>query len=238
MIGRGLQGTVPLPAGERLVPRGEARPTGQAPSAPGCGHGFTRGRKTEGLRNRREMVGKGPGSWRTDTMRVGGGPQGSNLFHQAGRLTPSRKVENNIAKNISQKIWDLDSLNLNQVISNRDLNPRVRPKGRAAASPPPCGVMDRDSAGETPSALYPPQEAGITLNQFNDIRKFLGPATNSEAHIRIKLYRTRGLNPPFRPKVRAAASPPLWSNGPLLHGGNPIGFVPASRGGVYIKSMG
>jgi len=27
------------------------------------------------------------------------------------------------------------------------------------------------------------------------------------------------------------------SNGPLLHGGNPIGFVPASRGGVYIESM-
>ncbi len=43
---------------------------------------------------------------------------------------------------------------------------------------------------------------------------------------------------------------PLWSNGPRLHGGNPIGpstllrmvslsnhFVPASRGGVYIESM-
>jgi hypothetical protein len=29
---------------------------------------------------------------------------------------------------------------------------------------------------------------------------------------------------------------PLWSNGPRLHGGNPIGFVPASRVGVYIKS--
>ncbi len=25
---------------------------------------------------------------------------------------------------------------------------------------------------------------------------------------------------------------PLWSNGFRLHGGNPIGFVPASRGGV------
>ncbi len=29
---------------------------------------------------------------------------------------------------------------------------------------------------------------------------------------------------------------PLWSNGPRLHGGNPIGFLPASRGGVYNKS--
>jgi hypothetical protein len=46
----------------------------------------------------------------------------------------------------------------------RGLNPCVRPKGRAAASPP-SGVMDRDSTGETPSALYPPQEAGFTLNQ-------------------------------------------------------------------------
>ncbi len=45
----------------------------------------------------------------------------------------------------------------------RGLNPRVRPMGRAAASPP-CGVMDRDSTGETSSALYPPQEAGFTLN--------------------------------------------------------------------------
>ena len=42
----------------------------------------------------------------------------------------------------------------------RGLNPRVRPKGRAAASPP-CGVMDRNSTGETPSALCPPQEAGL-----------------------------------------------------------------------------
>ena len=30
MIGWGLQGAVPLPAGERVVPRGEARPRGRA----------------------------------------------------------------------------------------------------------------------------------------------------------------------------------------------------------------
>ncbi len=30
---------------------------------------------------------------------------------------------------------------------------------------------------------------------------------------------------------------PLWSNGPQLHGGNPIGFVPASKAGVYIESI-
>ena len=29
---------------------------------------------------------------------------------------------------------------------------------------PPCGVMDSDSTGKTPSALCPPQEAGFTLN--------------------------------------------------------------------------
>jgi len=28
-----------------------------------------------------------------------------------------------------------------------------------------------------------------------------------------------------------------WGELPLLPFGNPIGFVPASRGGVYIKSM-
>ncbi len=71
MIGWGLQGTVPLPAGERLVPRGEARPTGQAHSAPNIECGFPRGRKTAGLRNKGEMVGTGPDSWRTDTMGFG-----------------------------------------------------------------------------------------------------------------------------------------------------------------------
>ncbi len=73
MIGWGLQGIVPLPAGERLVPRGEARATGQAPSAPSGGCGFPRGRKRGGLRNRGEMVGTGPDGWRTDTMGLGGG---------------------------------------------------------------------------------------------------------------------------------------------------------------------
>ena len=33
-----------------------------------------------------------------------------------------------------------------------------------------------------------------------------------------------------RPEGRAAASPPLWSNGPRLHGGNPIG---KDKGAVY-----
>ncbi len=32
-----------------------------------------RGRKAGGLRNRNEMIGTGPGSWRTDTMGLGGG---------------------------------------------------------------------------------------------------------------------------------------------------------------------
>ncbi len=31
---------------------------------------------------------------------------------------------------------------------------------------PPCGVMDRDSTGEPPSALCPPQEAELTSNLF------------------------------------------------------------------------
>ncbi len=41
----------------------------------------------------------------------------------------------------------------------------------------------------------------------------------------IKLYRTRGLNPVFDQRGEL----------PPLPFGNPIGFVPASRGGVYIK---
>ena len=32
---------------------------------------------------------------------------------------------------------------------------------------PLCRVMDRDSTGETPSALCPLQEAGFTLNQLS-----------------------------------------------------------------------
>ncbi len=93
MIGWGLQGTVPLPTGERLVPRGEARPTGQARSAPSGVCGFPRGKKTEGLRNRRAMVGTGRDSWRTDTKGLGGGPQGSNLFLQVGGLTFLRSLD-------------------------------------------------------------------------------------------------------------------------------------------------
>jgi len=50
--------------------------------------------------------------------------------------------------------YPLSSLSLKAIklYRTRGLNPRVRPKGRAAAFPP-CGVMDRDSTGETPSAF-------------------------------------------------------------------------------------
>ncbi len=65
---------------------------GQAPSAPSGGRGFPRGRKHGGLSNGKEMVGTGHDSWRTDTMGLGGGPQGSGLFPQAGRLTSSRSL--------------------------------------------------------------------------------------------------------------------------------------------------
>ncbi len=43
----------------------------------------------------------------------------------------------------------------------------------------------------------------------------------------IKLYRPRGLNPVVDQREEL----------PLLPFGNPIGFVTASRGGVYIKLM-
>jgi len=70
----------------------------QTPSAPSGGRGFPRGRKRGGLRNRREMVGTGRNSWRTDTMGLGGGPQGRNLFPQAGRLFPSRSLDSDYAE--------------------------------------------------------------------------------------------------------------------------------------------
>jgi len=47
---------------------------------------------------------------------------------------------------------------------------------------------------------------------------------------------TTGFESPCLTKGESCRFSPLWSNGPQLHGGNPIGFVPASRGGVYIKS--
>jgi len=51
----------------------------------------------------------------------------------------------------------------NQVISTTGVEPRGRPKGRATASPP-CGVMNRDSTGDTPSVLCPRQAAGLPNN--------------------------------------------------------------------------
>ncbi len=50
-------------------------------------------------------------------------------------------------------------------------------------------------------------------------------------------YMTTGVsNPVFDQEGELPLLPPLWSNGPQLHGGNPLGFVPASRGRVYIES--
>ena len=62
--------------------------------------------KNGGLRNRAEMFGTGPDSWRTHTMGLGGGPQGSNLFPQAGSFSSSRKLDlrkegNKVAKNFT-----------------------------------------------------------------------------------------------------------------------------------------
>jgi len=44
-----------------------------------------------------------------------------------------------------------------------------------------------------------------------------------------------GFEYPCSTKWESCRFSPLWSNGPRLHGGNPIGFVPASRGGVNPK---
>ncbi len=61
------------------------------------------------------------------------------------------------------------------------------------------------------------------------------------AHIRSKrvainrVISNTGFESPCSTKGESCCFSPLWSNGPRLHGGNPIGFVPASRGGVYIE---
>ncbi len=47
----------------------------------------------------------------------------------------------------------------------------------------------------------------------------------------IKLYRPRGLNPVVDQKEELPLLP-LWGNVPRLHGGTPIGFVPAASRGV------
>jgi hypothetical protein len=65
-----------------------------------------RGRKREGLRNRGEEVGTGRDSWRTDTMGLGGGPQGSNLFPQAGRLSSSRSMDSKEAEEACPSVGD------------------------------------------------------------------------------------------------------------------------------------
>ena len=66
----------------------------------------------------------------------------------------------------SLRRYPLSSLSLKAIklYRTRGLNPRVRPKGRATVSPP-CGVMDRNSTGETLSILYPRQAAGLPNNR-------------------------------------------------------------------------
>jgi flavin-dependent dehydrogenase len=51
----------------------------------------------------------------------------------------------------------------NQVISNTGFEPPCSTKGESYRFSP-RGVMDRNSTGDTPSALCPPQEAGFELN--------------------------------------------------------------------------
>ena len=55
----------------------------------------------------------------------------------------------------------------------RDLNPVV--DRREAAAPPPCGVMDRDSTGDTPSVMCPRQAAGYPNNFRNQAIRVSNP---------------------------------------------------------------
>ncbi len=51
----------------------------------------------------------------------------------------------------------------------------------------------------------------------------------------IQVISITGFESPCSTTGESCRFSPLWCNGPRLHGGNPIGFVPASRGGVYIE---
>jgi hypothetical protein len=53
--------------------------------------------------------------------------------------------------------------------------------------------------------------------------------------LRNQVISNTGFESPCLTKGKSCRVSPLWSNGPQLHGGIPIGFLPASRGGVYIK---
>jgi hypothetical protein len=58
------------------------------------------------------------------------------------------------------------------------------------------------------------------------------PVVNSSIN---QVISNTGFESPCSTKEESCRFSPLWSNGPRLHGGNPIGFVPASRSGVYIE---
>jgi len=53
----------------------------------------------------------------------------------------------------------------NQVISPTGFESLCSTKGKSYRFFPPCGVMDRDSTGETPSVLCPQQAAGLPNNK-------------------------------------------------------------------------
>ncbi len=71
-----------------------------------------------------------------------------------------------------------------QVISTTGVEPRGRPKGRATASPP-CGVMDRDSTGETPSVMSTRQAAGLPYNH-RSCRNWRAASTSTRAFARAR----------------------------------------------------
>ncbi len=69
------------------------------------------------------------------------------------------------------------------------------------------------------------------INDVNTIRQLRNRNPN-------QIISNTGFESPCSTNGASCRFSPLWSNGPRLHGGNPIGFVPASRGGVYIESNG
>ncbi len=114
------------------------------------------------------------------------------------------------------------------------------PAGGKAPWLPPAHTLGQGAASTWPAshllkgltvALFGPRDSWCFVSiGRRKVDKFLPPGLLYESNSRIKLYRIRGLNPRVRPNRQS-----MGGELPLLPFQNPIGFVPASRGGVYIE---
>ena len=86
---------------------------------------------------------------------------------------------------------------------------------------------------ENPIGFVPASKGGFILNQSDrQVASLFDVFRDTVSH---QVISNTGFKSPCLTKGESYRISPLWSNGPQLHGGTPIGFVPASKGGVYIE---